>query len=413
MTVGGTTPVGARGQELPAVAERKELAAEAASGEAATVYDLAFGIGCFSIVPKAVGEGAEIEEFKDPSKWKETIEKGLGALTSVTALQVEINGLSERLTSDLDILTDFPQQYDVDIDLSPETYSYVKFTVTIPRRMHAELFRIIPVELKSERFDVLIVYGFNGPVTFISPVDEPEFAYSSFYVVLVREFLLSEFARVPAASGIALHVVGPSPFHADFGITASSSEDKAVSYDWRETDAGYDAVRFYYGADHYSARQAYQAIVGEFLGSLSMYYYQVRARDRRRRRTRVIDGLTDNLISTHTRRGARGWWRKTFKSAAQARGLLLAAIKTKQLDSEERASLEEHLRTNAADLKIPILREMCLKEAQFSYADHVSMAQEIASTLEGGRTTQFEVLVVSASTILGASAGAVAALIAG
>lgn len=400
MTVGRSVPAKAEGSDPPAEAE----------GKAAITDDLAFGIGCFSIVPKPLVDGADTDHFTDSDKWKAAIETGLGALTSVTALQVEINGFVERIPSQLDILTDFPPRYDMDIDLSPDTFSFIGFTVTIPRRMHAALIRVGPIELKSERFNVVTIYAFNGPVTYISAIDEPEFTYAALYISLVREFLLSEFARVEAAAGLSLQVVGPSPFHANFAI--SSSVEKAGGYDWNKSEAGYDNVRFYYDASRHNATQAFQSVIQELLGSLSMYYYQARARNRRRRRTQIIDGLTELLINKHVRRGVRGWWEKTFRSGAQARGLLLAAIRTKQLDIEERAQLEEELE-ESAEVKVPKIRELCLYEAHGSDVDHLSMALDIAKTLEGGRVTQYEVMLVSASTVLGGAAGAIAALLAG
>ncbi|GAB5901093.1 hypothetical protein [Mycolicibacterium mageritense] len=381
--------------------------------EATATDDLVFGIGCFSIVPTPLVDGADTDRFTAPEEWKKAIETGLGALTSVTALQVEMNGLVEQLQSDLDILADFPPPYDMDVDLSPGTYSFVAFTVTIPRRLHASLLRIIPADMKNERFNVLTIYGFNGPVTFISAVDEPEFAHAGSYIVLVREFLLSEFARADAASSLSLQVTGPSPFHAQFAISSTTNTDMAGSYDWNRPQAGYDEVRFYYDVTRQTATQAYANLTRELLGSMSMYYYQVRARNRRRRRTRIIDGLTEILIRTHTQRGGRGWWAKTFKSGAKARGLLLATIKTKQLDIEERAESDEQLTASATEFKMPEIRDLCLREAQESDLDHLSMAQEIAKTLEGSRVSQYEVWVVSASTVLGAAAGAIAALIAG
>lgn len=378
-----------------------------------TADDLVFGVGCFSIVPAALIDGEDNERFTDPDEWTKAIETGLGALPSVTALRVEINGLVRRFQSDLDILADFPPPYDMDVDLSPSTFSFVAFTVTIPRRMHPSLLRFLPVELKSERFNVLMAYGFNGPVSFISALDEPEFIHAGSYVVLVREFLSSEFERVEAASSLSLHTTGPSPFHAQFAISSTTDADKVGRYDWNKPNASQDEVRFYYDAARHTAAQSFLAFTQEILDSMSMYYHQVRARNRRRQRTRIIDGLTELLINTHTQRGIRGRWAKTFKSGAKARGLLLATIKTKQLDIEERATADEQLTASAAEMKIPKIRDLCLREARESDVDHLSMAQEIAKTLEGSRVSQYEVWVVSASTVLGAAAGAIAALIAG
>ncbi|GLE58469.1 hypothetical protein NJBCHELONAE_37790 [Mycobacteroides chelonae] len=150
----------------------------------------------------------------------------------------------------------------------------------------------------------------------------------------------------------------------------------------------------------------------------SAYYFQVRARHKRYERANVVAQLTDELMSVHARPGLRGWFARTFRSGALARELLLAAITAKQLDVEERGRSNAALHEVESDsgsprLDLPELDVRCKNEASSGFVDRLTMAQEVASTLEHGRISQYEVLVVSASTILGAAAGAIAALIAG
>ncbi|WP_264922487.1 hypothetical protein [Mycobacteroides chelonae] len=376
---------------------------------------IAIGVGClpFVVLDESGAHDRTFAKLVSEKWWKEKLESGLGLLPSITDLAVEIPDTSGRMPNATDILHQYLDEYDIDYDFGPGAYSFIGFTITIPRRMQPELVGRIRVD--SEHFKVFTVYGHSGPVTFIRSNDKAD-PRPSAYVVLVREFLIHELARLKAP--IAVKAIGPSPFWGDFTLVPSREITTDLAVKWSQSAHGYDDIEFTYSQESIDADSAYGTLVRALSEPFSAYYFQVRARHKRYERANVVAQLTDELMSVHARPGLRGWFARTFRSGALARELLLAAITAKQLDVEERGRSNAALHEVESDsgsprLDLPELDVRCKNEASSGFVDRLTMAQEVASTLEHGRISQYEVLVVSASTILGAAAGAIAALIAG
>ncbi|OHU30230.1 hypothetical protein [Mycobacteroides chelonae] len=376
---------------------------------------IAIGVGClpFVVLDESGSHDRTFAKLVSEKWWKDKLESGLGLLPSITDLAVEIPDTSGRMPNATDILHQYLDEYDIDYDFGPGAYSFIGFTVTIPRRMQPEL--VGRIRVNSEHFQVFTFYGHSGPVTFIRSNDQADPSPSA-YVVLVREFLIHELARVKAP--IAVKTIGPSPFWGDFTLAPSKEIMTDLAVKWSKSAHGYDEIAFAYSQENIDSNAAYGALVRALSEPFSAYYFQVRARHKRYERANVVAQLTDELMAVHARPGLRGWFARTFRSGALARELLLAAITAKQLDVEERgrsnAALHEiESDTGSPRLDLPELDVLCKEEASSGFVDRLTMAQEVASTLEHGRISQYEVLVVSASTILGAAAGAIAALIAG
>ncbi|MGV9858533.1 hypothetical protein ACWDTD_07755 [Gordonia sp. NPDC003425] len=376
----------------------------------------AMGIGCLTFV--SIDEhGAEVRDMakvSNPNWWKEQIESELGRLTSITDLRVDISGNVGMIPSGADILNEYLDEYDIDYDFGPAEGSFIGFTITIPKRIQSETYPP-GYELSGERFKFITVYAGSGPVTFIRNVDTPDPSPSS-YVILVREFLKRELKKL--GSTLAVKAIGPSPFWGSFTLSPSSDITSDLAVDWKTNRRGYDDIAILYNADLAESGQAHGKAVSLLSANFSEYYFQVRASHRRYLRSTIVAELTDDLMVVHRASGLRGWFAKNFRSGQMARELLLAAITAKQLDVEERSRTSAHLvesRNAPAGTRVdlPELDAKCQAEADETYVDQLSMAQEVAGTLESGRISQFEVLVVSASTVLGAAAGAIAALIAG
>ncbi len=312
-----------------------------------------------------------------------------------------------------DILDEYVDEYDIDYDFGPRARSFISFKITIPTRMQPEL--IHGREITSERFQFTTLYCDHGPVTFVRSIDKTD-VLSSTYIVLIREFLIRELARVSAPIGVK--AVGPSPFWGNMMLIPSATIENELDVKWVQNTNAYDDIIFLYNSGLIKSTAAFGRLASAIGEQFSTYYFQVRARNKRYSRANIVAELTEQLISVHTRRGLRGWFAKTIRAGALAREAMLATITAKQLDLEERLRMSEDLRqtgteTDPPRLDLPRLTELCEREAKVTYVDKLAMAQEVASTLEGGRINQYEMLVVSASTLLGGAAGAVAALIAG
>lgn len=377
---------------------------------------LAIGIGCLTFV-SVDSDGADVRDMatvSNPSWWKDRIQTELGKITSITDLEVDIVGNVGMMPNGADILSDFIDSYDIDYDFGPGEGSFIGFTITIPKRIQAEIYPP-GFGLTGERFQFITVYASSGPVTFIRGIDSADPSPSK-YVVLIREFLIAELEKLD--STLSVKAVGPSPFWGNFTLSPSTEISSDFAANWKTNQRGYDDIEIFYNADSIDNGQEYGKAVSLLSANFSEYYFQVRASHRRYLRSGIVSGLTDQLVETHRKSGVRGWFTKTFRSGKMARELLLATITAKQLDVEGRSQANAHLAESRNDptgkrVDLPELDAKCQEEADESYVDQLSMAQEIAGILESGRISQYEVLVVSASTVLGAAAGAIAALIAG
>jgi hypothetical protein len=376
--------------------------------------EVGLGLGCIAIVPRGIPSATadELVNLSNPQWWKNAIEAGLGALPSVTDLEVAVTHVMGRTRTRGDMLSkyfDNDESYDVDLHRGPSPYSFIRFNVTIPKRMQTELMKSLMPEFDTENFQFITLYAENGPVTFIRSLEPAVLKFAHFYPFLVREFLIRELSRVNA--DLEVVTTGPSPFHADVVLLPVSAETEAPPLVWRETDL-MDEVKYYYPADQ-SAEQAYVGFIELIRGPLSSYYSQVRAGDRRMDRGATVSRMTGDLIKAHTRTGVRAWFSKTFRSSSLAREVMLAAITAAQSDVAERATLRDQVRQVTARLVVPRLVELCDEEMDRSYLDEFEMAKEVTAALEAGRMNQYEVLMISLSTVLGGVAGGIVALIAG
>lgn len=385
-----------------------------------TQHVVPMAVGCLPIVPKP-GPGTDEQVFlqlMSQEWWRAQIEIGLGLLPSITDLSVHIGGIFITPRPDSDILeedeSDF--NYDIDYDPRPDLYSIIAFTLTIPKRMHSDLIHAEGRQLDSERFRVSTAYGMHGPVTFVRSVDkQAREDRPSTYIVLVREFLLQEFERLDAP--IELKPVGPSPFWADMHLVPASDLGAEIAVEWRKSSIGYDDVDFLYDPESIDLLTAFNTLARRIIEPFSTYYFLVRSRNRRLKRANIVARFVDKLISTHRRKGIRGSFTKILRSGVLARELQLSAITAKQLDVEERTHASELVREGQSSdeiltLDIPELKKLCDEEAKATYVDRLTMAQEVANTLEGSRMNQYQVLVLAGCTLIGAVVGAAGALIA-
>ena len=377
----------------------------------------AVAVGCLPIVPRESWNCDEEAFFQatDKAWWKDQLDAGLGLLPSITDLVVAINGVSFAARQNADILSDFEPDYDVDYDPSPDYYSVIRFTLTIPKRMQEEIFGSQLLHVNCERFRVITIYGSRGPVTYVQAGDTTgREDKPSHLIFLVREFLIRELKRLDAP--LEVKTVGPSPFWADMHLIPRSGLLADVEVNWMKNRLTYDIVDFLYDPDRIKEHSPLQVLVAHTVEPFSTYYYAVRSRGRRLTRANIVAALTDNLITVHQRRGWRGYFSKVLRSGVAARALILASITAKQLDVEERASVAERMHEAPAaempTIEVPELVALCEAENDETYADRLAMAQDVANALESSRISQYQVLIASGCTLLGAALGAGGTLVA-
>jgi len=155
---------------------------------------IGFGVGCLPLVPK-MSKQEQCSDVMTTGWWNEKIEAGLGTLPSVTNLEIAIHRIGVRVPRHNDILL-AARDYDVDFTASPIEPSHIKFSIVIPKRMQLEVTPWLSRSFECERFEVSIIYGDYGPVTFVRTLDDnEEHGQVAHIVALVREFLKQEFRR--------------------------------------------------------------------------------------------------------------------------------------------------------------------------------------------------------------------------
>ena len=219
---------------------------------------------------------------------------------------------------------------------------------------------------------------------------------------------MRELERVGAR--LLVRNTGPSPFHANFVIEPLDGMGSDLGYEWDSQKLGYADVRLLYDPDIHGLDEFYRQTLLQIVEPFSDFYHFVRMRNRRMLAEEKVASKSDKLIAIHQSKGLKAWLTKTFRSGGLARELILDAIAAKQADVESRSEVSKALLKSYAEVQIPELVEMC-EDVNVGFVERIEMAEQVARTLEGGRVSQYEVLMVSLSTILGGVAGTVAALV--
>lgn len=366
------------------------------------------GLGCLYFVP--VLAPGEVQSFPwSDDQWTQALEQSLGQIPSITALNVRCRGAGRfASTEEAENL----ETFDCGNFEHPFYGTGVQFTVTIPQRLHCEFRPFADYRpLDAERFEVTILYGRRGPVSFVRALEygqRTQATSQALYIALVREFLMRELERVGAR--LLVRNTGPSPFHANFVIEPLDGMGSDLGYEWDSQKLGYADVRLLYDPDIHGLDEFYRQTLLQIVEPFSDFYHFVRMRNRRMLAEEKVASKSDKLIAIHQSKGLKAWLTKTFRSGGLARELILDAIAAKQADVESRSEVSKALLKSYAEVQIPELVEMC-EDVNVGFVERIEMAEQVARTLEGGRVSQYEVLMVSLSTILGGVAGTVAALV--
>ena len=172
---------------------------------------VAGGIGCFYFRPKTqFSDSVTIEDYVN------LVKTGLETITSIRDVNITFDdfGYGKVIESG-----EFPKIHDDYIALPCRGQGFnatIQFDVYIPERIANVLIggdRFSTDEV-IETFSVIVSLGYKLPIAFIFAPVETEEENGSSFVVLVREFLTQQ---LETSDELELEVLGPSPFHANFG----------------------------------------------------------------------------------------------------------------------------------------------------------------------------------------------------
>lgn len=168
-----------------------------------------FGVGCFHFRYRS--------EFinNHPIKiWALAVEAFLSKYTNVNNIEIGLGERSFFRRSDNVPMSDGVGIYPWPVNAK------ISFEIFIPKRIQKEL-QIIN-HINQERFFVYIEYGNNLPVAYVWSCDV-YLSRPSDAVVVVRKYMERYAPKDP--TDIVFEFIGPSPFHANFFVSASSEND--------------------------------------------------------------------------------------------------------------------------------------------------------------------------------------------
>lgn len=347
------------------------------------------------------------------TEWPKEVRAALARIASVSAIDVDVDLASLQGTAAVDGPLEEPLPHDNHRDwFWPEPdRAVITFDVHIPKRMHPDLLRGDVVG--AENFRVRTKYGYDGPCTFVSVLGalNPNDVHPSRAVALIHAFINSELLK--SGSKLRMGRVGPSPFHMDGLLRPSGpGPEKPLSH---RTVArfGYEMMEFHYDSTMFSTvDEAEDALQESVEDQLQLFYKLQRERNQRLSAAMRLSRLSSNLVEKNSASGVRSWFVRVFLTGGDARRLGFSALQSRLAAADDLRRAEESISETLGQTGIvPAFDTHLRKLAGDDYAHAVDNASEVVKFAEASRKGDFEVIVVSASTLLGGVAGGLVALL--
>lgn len=260
---------------------------------------ISFGIACFHF-----GIAKEPPFRYDDKQYIAELYKALESIPNIE--QINITGIDEGENPPQDISEKIPDIHEAGGVFPNWELGKIRFAIHIPDRIQRQ---ILPFsEVCTERFEVLINYVFDMPVTFIEPIDPIGECSPSNAVIVVREFLKQQFININSEY-IRFEVLGPYPFHADCYIKPNEdigSDESSSGFISKDvtTEIGYDKLIFYYNTEIFeNGEDAEVCIFNEIILELSFYYEIIQSQAIKIRKWEQIDEMLRNIIPEDRKKG--------------------------------------------------------------------------------------------------------------
>ncbi|WP_146240160.1 hypothetical protein [Curtobacterium sp. MCSS17_008] len=363
-----------------------------------------FAVGCLPI------------EFSTPrpaTEWPKVVERELYAISAVS--NVSVTGQFDWLSPGQPpsaLAEELSKRDNEREEFWPEPmFGRVAFDVVVPLRLQSDL-TWDGTTAEHESFRVVTMYGYEGPCTFISLLNtdgEITTADSTNSVAVVHSFISKELEK--NKSGLRMARVGPSPFHIDATLTAMELDkpfhvEELGRRGYRRLDFRYDRSTFD------SIDDAERALQRSIAGELALFYFLIRVRNRRTDRAHSLLDATNELVAAQQRTGIVAWLKRVFFSASKTRRLGLEVLSAKLLATSEADTAARRIEQEQAQtVSLSAFTSELAEASADDTSPVVENAEQVVAFSEKFRSAEFEVSVVATSTILGAVAGAIVALV--
>ena len=371
--------------------------------DGATINRL-IGFGCMPF---------EIPQTSPARVWVGAVQEALSQIATVSNMAIKIpkDALGDEVAVESDDSIAIPDD-NVRPWFWPEPdFTSITFDVRIPHRMQPELGMFSTAG--AEHFRVLTVYGFHGPCTFVSVLDgsDPDEVSPSTAVGIVHGFLSRELAR--QGGPVRMARVGPSPFHMDAELIEGPNDQIKPLIFERLGRAGYERVRFTYHPGVFdSIDEAEKALQHSLQGQLELFYYMERLTNIQQDDAQKLRRASSALVAKHSLTGPKGWFTRLFATASDARRLGLQVLDYQTRSAQQSDTFERWTRDELAQSKtVPIFEDSIRRISEDDSPSLTANVGEVVRFVEAGRRSEFEVLMLSAATLLGGLAGGLVGLL--
>lgn len=284
----------------------------------------------------------------------------------------------------------------------------IEFQLFIPFRIQRQLIedKLPFIETFTEKFRVLINYTYHLPVAFIESLNPSEENSPSDAVVVIREFLESEFNN-NESNYIQFEFLGPSPFHADCFISPSDSYSKNNVYCENQFKTihkeGYDSIIFYYDPKKFTnIDKAEKEIFNKIQAELGFFYYIYAIRAGKINHWIKIHSLIEQLTFIQKEKDIKCFFKRIFICPKIINEAFISLIEfgSKEifLNNDIQSSYKE-IYFDKADTYFQFYVDKIMKEKQYTYP--IKETNQLISFFESQRFKTIEVLTILASAILG------------
>lgn len=363
-------------------------------------HSISFGVGSFNF-----GVNESVPRSLSASQFVTDVQRALEAIHSINNISIECPN-SEEL--ELKFNDHIPSLKEDNAFIPNLHFFSVSFDLYIPARVQREVTgQILSREADTERFRIFCHNEFDCPVTFIWPItDEPDDSPSS-SVVIVREYLKSEFKKLDGY--VTFEALGPSPYHANFQLCPKPEAEKARDiFEAKVLPVrGYNEVKIYYDTGEFgSAEDAFFGLRGLLGNELDVFYEIVRSRNERSHAwvglQEIMESLVaENDLSLSGRLQALRERRRQIHRAHQE----LAEFETLRVFSQQR--LQKLVNDLYKSGEPEILRAEV--EAKFEELEELPTSElgRLLAFVENRRSKSLEMGIVLLSSLLGGAAGSV------
>jgi hypothetical protein len=289
----------------------------------------------------------------------------------------------------------------------------ISFDLRIPSRLQRELLRLEDwqsLRTHTDQFGIHLTWAWAMPVAAIQPYTDDAETHPSVAVVVVREFLKRELARVPEAK-LQLETLGPSPAHVDIYLRPSQGTTGSDTWEFSRTGFSHPAYMqfdFNYNPQNLPPAAVAVAFLFKVQHELDLLYRANRDTAYRLDKWNELSALVDELIALFRDTGLRASLRRTFKTSTRLNEAFIRMMELESFVLQSETSIQKDFRSLYGPGSTHYLEELVKAELDDDILIPIAQVQALLQQFDSRRLKDREILF----GIVGALIGAAATLIA-